>query len=154
MIRQLVPWVENIKKRQIKTPKIYFKDSGIFHTLIGITDYASLLHSPKLGASWEGFALEQIIRFEQAEPEECFFWGVHEQAELDLLVKKNGFTKGYEFKFKDAPRLTKSMEIAYSTLKLDSLTVIYPGEKNYTLTENIHVVGLNHSNFSYTLGIL
>ena len=144
MVRQLLPWIANIKKRQVKTPKMYFRDSGIFHTLSGITDRTSLQHYPKLGASWEGFALEQVIRFYKADPEECFFWGVHSQAELDLLIVKNGQFRGFEFKYGDAPRLTPSMEMALETLELDSLQVIYPGKKNYSLKNNIQVIGLNH----------
>lgn len=146
MVRQLLPWTVNIKKRQVKTPKIYFRDSGIFHTLSGITDRKSLLHHPKLGASWEGFALEEVIRFYQAEPEECYFWGVHNQAELDLLVVKNGYMKGFEFKYGDSPRITQSMEIALETLKLDSLQIIYPGKKDYLLGDKIRVNGLESKN--------
>jgi len=142
MVRQLLPWYENIKKRQIKTPKIYFRDSGIFHVLIGITDKKSLLHHPKLGASWEGFALEEVIRSYQAIPQECYFWGIHEQAELDLLLIKRGKRMGFDFKFRDAPKLTKSMKIAVQTLNLDSLEVIYPGEKDYQLDEKIKAKAL------------
>lgn len=144
MVRQLLPWAENIKKRQVKTPKIYFRDSGIFHTLSGITTHDSLLHHPKLGASWEGFALEQTIRLHQAEPENCYFWGIHNQAGLDLLILKDGKKIGFEVKFNDAPRLTKSMEIALDTLQLDTLQVIYPGKKKYYLNDKIEVSGLEN----------
>lgn len=142
MIRYLQPWFANSKKREVKTPKIYFRDSGIFHTLNGIADYTSLLHHPKLGASWEGFALEQITRLYQADPSECFFWGVHSQAELDLLIVKRGKKRGFEFKFNDAPKLTDSMKMVFDALQLDSLDIIYPGRKNYSLTNNIRVCGL------------
>lgn len=142
MVRQLQPWVANIKKRQVKAPKIYFRDSGLFHTLIGITDHLSLMHHPKLGASWEGFALEQVLRFHQAEPEESFFWAVHNQAELDLLIVKNGYRKGFEFKYGDAPRMTATMNMIIETLELDSLQIIYPGKKEYALSEKIQVRGL------------
>ncbi len=142
MIRQLQPWLENIKKRQVKTPKIYFRDSGIYHTLCNITDYDSLLHNPKMGASWEGFALEEVIRRHRADAEECFFWGIHGQAELDLLLMKGGNRIGDECKYKDAPRLTRSMAIALETLNLDHLTVVYPGKKQYRFAENITVMGL------------
>lgn len=142
MIRELSPWFENIKQRQIKSPKIYFRDSGILHALLGVKDHQALLTHPKLGASWEGMALEEVIRHHQARPEECFFWGIHAQAELDLLIHKDGKKMGYEFKFSDAPKLTKSMQTAMEILNLDSLSVIYPGDKNYKLTNKINVIGL------------
>lgn len=143
MVRQLLPWYANIKKRQVKTPKIYFRDSGILHSLMGITDQRSLMYHPRLGASWEGFALEQIIRLYQAEPEDCFFWGIHNQAELDLLIIKQGKKLGFEFKYGDSPALTNSMKTAIEILELDSLHVIYPGKKDYILGENIFVKGIN-----------
>ncbi len=139
MVRQLLPWIENIKKRQVKKPKIYFRDSGIFHNLIGIEDQVALRRNPKLGASWEGFALEEVIRSYDAQPEECFYWGIHNQAELDLLIIQGGKRLGFEFKYSDAPTKTKSMEIAKQTLKLDSFKVIYPGKKRYLLGDEIEV---------------
>lgn len=142
MIRELPTWVENIKKRQIKLPKIYFRDSGLYHNLLGIKDNAELVSNPKLGASWEGFALEKIIRHHRANSKECFFWGIHAQAELDLLIVKDGKKLGFEFKYNDAPRLTNSLKIADDALDLDQLTVIYPGRKSYSLTKTIRVVGL------------
>lgn len=142
MVRELTPWIENISKRQIKSPKIYFRDSGIFHSLLGIYDQHALQNHPKLGASWEGFALEAIIQVHHAESEECYFWGIHSHAELDLLILKNGKRLGFEFKYSDAPRLTTSMQLAQDTLHLDQLTVIYPGNSSYHLTSTINVVGL------------
>ncbi|MBY0273387.1 MAG: ATP-binding protein [Alphaproteobacteria bacterium] len=142
MIRQLQPWVENIKKRQVKTPKIYFRDSGIFHSLLGIKSREDLFHHPKMGASWEGFALEEIIRFHQADPEDCFFWAVHNQAELDLLIVKAGKKLGFGIKYTDAPKITKSIHTALETLDLDSLTVIYPGNQSFALSEKIRVANL------------
>jgi len=142
MIRQLQPWTENIKKRQVKTPKIYFRDSGIFHYLVGIRSTEDLLYHPKRGASWEGFALEEIIRFHEADPEDCFFWAVHNQTELDLLIVKGGKRLGFEIKYADAPKTTKSMHIAVETLNLDSLTVIFPGSKTFPLTDKITASGL------------
>ncbi len=144
MIRELTPWFENINKRQIKSPKIYFRDSGIFHSLLGIHDMVALQNHPKLGASWEGFALEEIIRSHHAEPEECYFWGIHNQGELDLLIIKNGKRLGFEFKYSDAPLLTSSMQLAQDTLQLDKLTVIYPGKSAYRLTTKIEVMGLEN----------
>lgn len=139
MIRQLQPWHVNIGKRQVKRPKIYFRDSGIFHHLLGIHSHQSLLENPKLGASWEGFALEQVIRSNAYDPENCFFWAIHEQAELDLLVFHKGQKIGYEFKYMDAPKLSKSMVQSVEMLELDRLIVIYPGSKPYALGETIFV---------------
>lgn len=142
MIRQLQPWTENIKKRQVKTPKIYFMDSGIFHYLLGVRSSEDLLYHPKLGVSWEGFALEQIIRSHQVDPEDCYFWAIHGQAELDLLILKDGKKLGFEIKYTDSPKITKSMHTALEVLQLDSLTVIFPGSKDFPLSDKIRVVGL------------
>lgn len=142
MLRELVPWFENINKRQIKSPKIYFRDSGIYHYLLGIPDKTALINHPKLGASWEGFALESIIRHHQAYPEEVYFWGIHSQAELDLLIIKNGKKLGFEFKYSDKIQMNTSMKAAIEYLTLDELTVIYPGNKSYQLSEKIKVCGL------------
>jgi hypothetical protein len=139
MIRQLQPWYENIGKRQVKTPKIYIRDSGIFHTLLGVNTHSELLNNPKLGSSWEGFAIEQILFHLDVQPEECYFWATHQQAELDLLIIKNGKRLGFEIKYSSAPKLTKSMQIAQNDLALDALTVVYPGEIEYPLTKEIHV---------------
>lgn len=139
MVRQLKPWFENISKRQVKAPKIYFRDSGIFHTLMGIENLASLRLSPKFGASWEGFAMEEVIRHYQAADEDCFFWSTYSGAELDLLIVKKGKKIGFEFRCSDAPALTKSMQIAFQDLALDELFVIYPGDVDYSLTDKIQV---------------
>ena len=137
MVRQLQPWHENLGKRQVRAPKIYFRDSGVFHTLLGVRTEAELLVHPKLGASWEGYGIEQAIQHHQ--PDEVYFWGTHNGAELDLLMFKNGRRFGVECKRADAPKLTPSMHIAMSDLRLDSLTVLYPGTKSYTLADNIRV---------------
>ena len=142
MVRVLAPWFENIKKRQVKSPKIYFRDSGILHYFLGIHDENALRLSPKIGASWEGFALEQICRILQADNQECFFWATHNNAELDLLILKNGRKIGFEFKYSDAPKLSPSMKIALETLRLDELNVVYPGEKSYPLSQEVKVIGL------------
>ena len=142
MIRQLQPWLANIHKRQIKAPKIYFRDSGIYHSLSGIDDKTNLLVNPKLGASWEGFALEEIIRFHNAAPEECYFWGIHAQAELDLLIIKNGKRIGFEFKYADAPTSTKSLQQAMHYLKLNQAFIITPGRHSFPLTREIRVIGI------------
>lgn len=142
MIRELSPWFENISKRQVKSPKIYFRDSGIFHGQLQISSREQLLASPKLGASWEGFALEEVIRYHQAVSQEVFYWATQSGAELDLLIIKGNKRLGVEFKFQDAPGLTRSMLIAFHDLHLDELIVIYPGAKDYWLKENIRVQGL------------
>lgn len=144
MLRQLQPWHENISKRQVKSPKIYFRDSGIFHTLLGIQNVEMLLTHNKLGASWEGVALEEIIRRLGVTSESCYFWATHAHAELDLLVFHQGKRLGFEIKYAKIPTLSRSMQVAFADLKLDSLTVIYPGEKNYSLNKAIQVIGLKN----------
>lgn len=143
MIRILLPWYENLEKRQIKSPKIYFRDSGILHALIGIRNQSELDIHPKMGSFWEGFAMEEIIRQTEASSEECYFWGTQSKAELDLLILKNGSRIGYEFKYSDAPKITPSMRIACEDLKLDHLYVIYPGTITFSLSEKITARGLS-----------
>ncbi len=143
MVRQLTPWFENIAKRQVKSKKIYFRDSGILHTLLNIDKKTDLLSNPKIGSSWEGFALESVIRHHQVDEHDCYFWSTFSGAELDLLIILNGERHGYEFKFSKQPKLTKSMQIACDDLKLKTLTVIYPGDKLIRLTESITCKGLN-----------
>lgn len=138
MIRQLQPWHENIGKRQVKAPKIYFRDSGIYHGLMELQDKDSVMRSPKLGASWEGFMLEETIR--AFNPPAVFFWAVHSVAELDLFFILNGRRYGVEIKWNDAPDTTKAMRTAMTDLKLDKLFVVYPGKQGYRLDENIEVV--------------
>ncbi len=131
LVRQLPPWHENLGKRQVKAPKIYVRDSGLLHYLWGIGDGDALWQHPKSGASWEGFALEQVLGV--AQPDEAYFWATHAGAELDLLMFKHGLRIGVEFKRVDAPRMTASMHIALRDLKLDALYVVYPGERRYSL---------------------
>lgn len=138
MIRQLQPWFENIKKRQVKSPKIYFRDSGILHYQLGVEDEAALLGHPKLGTSWEGFVLEQAIRF--FKPEDQYFWSTQSDAELDLLMFIKGKRIGLECKFTDAPKVTASMRSAIKLLKLEHLYVAYTGTKRYMLDEKIEVL--------------
>jgi len=142
MIRQLQPWHANIAKRQVKAPKIYFRDSGLFHRLQGIRTARELLTHPQLGASWEGFALEEVLRAVQ--PDEAYFWAVHSGAELDLLMVHGGKRTGVEFKREDAPRATRSMHIALNDLALDHLVVVYPGLRDYQIGDRIHAVPLSH----------
>ena len=137
MVRQLQPWHENLGKRQVKSPKIYFRDSGIFHHLIGAHSEADVMTHPKSGASWEGYAVEQAIQY--FEPDEVYFWAVHGGAELDLLLFKNGKRIGIECKRQDAPKMTASMKTAFDDLKLDELIVLYPGAQSYALDDRIRV---------------
>lgn len=141
MVRLLKPWHENISKRQVKNPKIFIRDSGILHSLLSMPFDGLSLH-PKVGASWEGFALEAIIRQNQFEKEECYFWRTHDGAELDLLIYRGGKKVGFEFKYGDVIKISSSMRIALSDLNLDNLTIITPGEKSYRLDEKINVRGL------------
>ena len=142
LLRRLEPWFENIGKRQVKSPKIYFRDSGLFHHLLNVHSMAELQLHPKLGASWEGFAIEEVIRHHHAMEDEVFSWSVHQQCELDLLILKDGKKLGFEIKYADAPRLTSSMQKALELLHLDSLTVIFPGEARFQLADRIEVRGL------------
>jgi len=142
MVRILMPWHPNIGKRLIKRPKIYIRDSGIFHTLQNIENFQHLKSNPKLGASWEGFALEMVCTHLNKTASEYFFWQTHNGAELDLLWHEKGQLLGAEFKYCDAPKLTKSMQIAVNDLKLGKLYVIYPGAKSYPLSSQIEVISL------------
>ncbi len=142
MVRILVPWYENIDKRQVKSPKIYFRDSGILNTLVGISNEKELYNWPRLGTFWEGFALEEVIRILEAQPEECYFWATQAEAELDLLIIKNGKRIGFEFKYADRPATTKSMHTALKDLSLHSLVVVHPGSEIFPITNNIIVCGL------------
>ncbi|MHB9148314.1 MAG: ATP-binding protein [Candidatus Amoebophilus sp.] len=143
MIRLLTPWFENIGKRQVKSPKIYLRDSGLLHALVGIQDAEQLQVYPRLGSSWEGFALEEIIKEYRAAEEECYFWATQAGAELDLLIIKDGKKIGFEFKYTDAPKATLSMRIAIETLKLDHLYIVFPyKEDSFPLSEKITARGL------------
>ncbi|MBN1664777.1 MAG: ATP-binding protein [Deltaproteobacteria bacterium] len=138
MVRQLPPWHANLKKRQVKSPKIYFRDSGLLHQLLGIRTMENLLSHPKCGASWEGYIIEALLT--DGQPDEAYFWATYAGAEIDLLLFKNGRRIGVEIKRADAPRLTPSMRSALTDLSLDRLLVIYPGERSYRLAENIEVI--------------
>jgi uncharacterized protein len=142
MVRILVPWFENIDKRQVKSPKIYFRDSGILHALVGIGNEKQLYEWPRLGTFWEGFALEEVIRTLHVQPEECYFWATQAEAELDLLIIKNGKRIGFEFKYSDKPGTTKSMHVALKDLSLHGLIIIHPGSEIFPIADNIIVCGL------------
>ena len=143
MVRRLAPWFENVGKRQVRRPKIYFRDSGIYHRLMDVRDRGALENHPKLGCSWEGFAVEQVIRSTGAADEEVFFWGVHGQGELDLLVLSGGRRMGFEVKYTDRPVVTSSLRLALAHLRLDELTVVIPGDADYPLADGVRVRGLS-----------
>ncbi|HMI82646.1 MAG TPA: ATP-binding protein [Polyangiaceae bacterium] len=140
VIRQLRPWSENVGKRQVRSPKVFIADTGLLHTLLGIADQTNLERHPKVGASWEGFALSQAVAALGAEPEECYFWATHQGAELDLLVVHGQRRLGFEFKRSSAPAMTRSMHIALADLHLESIDVIYPGEHTFLLAEKVRAV--------------
>jgi hypothetical protein len=143
VVTQLQPWHENISKRQIKSPKIYLTDSGILHALLNITRMRDLENHPKLGASWEGFVINQVIRQLGARSEECHFWGTHAGSELDLIIVSGRWRLGFEVKRSSSPRLTPSMRNALKDLKLRSLDVIHAGEQTFGLAERIRAVAFS-----------
>jgi predicted AAA+ superfamily ATPase len=140
MVRQLQPWYENLEKRQVKAPKVYLRDSGLLHALLGQAGEQDILSHPKAGASWEGYAIEETLKL--VRPDAAYFWATHTGAELDLLLVKRGRRYGVEVKFMDAPRLTPSMRIALSDLRLERLTVLYPGDLRYAVDPRVTVVPL------------
>lgn len=137
MVRQLQPWHENIGKRQVKAPKVYLRDSGLLHALLSVADLHGLLAHPRVGASWEGFAIEQVLR--AVKPTEAFFWATQNGAEVDLFFLHQGRRYGVEIKLSEAPTITRSMRIALEDLRLDHLWVLYPGEHTYPVEEHITV---------------
>lgn len=142
VVRQLSPWFENLKKRQVRSPKVYVRDTGILHTLLAVPDAVSLQSHPKLGASWEGFCLEQILSL--CGDRAAWFWGTQAGAELDLLLFHAGRRLGFEFKFSERPSTTRSMRVAQHDLSLDHLYVVHPGEHDYPLDDAITAVTLPH----------
>ncbi|GAB4399237.1 MAG: ATP-binding protein [Anaerolineales bacterium] len=140
MLRVLQPWYENLGKRQVKSPKIYFRDSGVLHTLMSIRSEVDLQTHPKSGASWEGYVIEEAIK--AVAPDESYFWATHNGAELDLLLLKDGRRLGVECKRMDAPRLTPSMRTALTDLQLERLVVLYPGDRAYPLADRVEVLPL------------
>lgn len=141
MVRQIQPWHVNVGKRQVKSPKIFVRDSGLVHALLGLPDKATLLGHPVAGASWEGFALEQVVRMSRIT--EPYFWATYGGAELDLLFQHKGKWIGVEFKFSDAPAMTKSMHAAMDTLKLEKMWIIAPVQKRFNLSRSVEVCPLN-----------
>lgn len=143
VVRQLQPWHANISKRQVKAPKIYLSDSGLLHTLLGLTAMADLESHPKLGASWEGFVICQIAAHIGAKPQECFFWATHAGAELDLLIVRGRKRWGFEMKRTTAPKVTASMRAALSDLRLQRLCVIHAGRDSFDMAKNIRAIALS-----------
>ena len=141
MVRILPPWFENLGKRQVKAPKIYIRDSGILHALLQLSTLADLQSHPKIGASWEGFAVEQIIGL--LDTRDAYYWATHGGAELDLLVRVAGKHYGFEFKYADAPGASRSMHIAVQDLSLAHLWVVYPGRHEYALDQKISVIPID-----------
>lgn len=140
VLRQLQPWFENVGKRQYKAPKVFVRDSGLLHALLSIEERLELAGHPKHGASWEGFALEQVLSV--TDSRQAFFWGTHSGAELDLLLMLGGKRYGVEFKCADAPVMTKSLHIALTDLKLERAWIVYPGPENYPVHEQVRVCSL------------
>lgn len=143
-LRVLPPWHENIGKRQVKAPRVYVADTGILHGLLGLGTREELLSHAKVGASWEGFVLEQVVRRLRARPEECYFWRTHTGAELDLLVVRGRKRLGFEIKRTSAPGLTPSIRVARQDLKLDKLTVVHAGQHSFELDRGVRAVALHH----------
>ena len=140
VVWQLKPWFQNIGKRQVKAPKVYIKDSGILHGLLGIETMNGLENHPKIGASWEGFILSEILEKLSIEPDDAYFWATHAGAELDLLVFVDGNPYGFEVKRTTAPKITPSMKNSLNDLSLKKLFVIHAGEHEFDLSEDIRAI--------------
>ncbi len=140
VVRALPPWFENLEKRQVKAPKIYLRDSGLLHALLSLDTMAAVKSHPKLGASWEGFAIEQLLALSGSR--DAYFWRTHAGAELDLLIFRGGKRLGFDVKYTDAPRTTKSIRIAIDDLELDHAYLVYPGHERYRLDDKIEAIPL------------
>lgn len=138
MIRQLQPWHANLRKRQVKSPKVYVRDSGLLHHLLGIDSAKALMNHPKVGASWEGFVVEQVLMVEAYD--EAFFWATYQGAEIDLLLRRGDRLFGVECKRTDAPRMTPSIRIALDDLGLERIALVYPGIRRYPLADKVNAV--------------
>ncbi len=149
MIRLLQPWYINIGKRLVKRPKLYFRDTGLLHALLNIDSEQAMQYNPKLGGSWEGFAVETIIRNLNLPEEQIYFWSTHSGAEVDLFWQQNGKNWACEAKFTDAPKLTKSMQSAVESLELEHLWIVYPGTKKYQLTKQVTVLPISSINYNW-----
>lgn len=141
VVRQLQPWHANLRKRQVKSPKVYVRDTGLLHELLGLEEKSDLFHHPKLGASWEGFVVEQVIATEAHT--DTAFWATHQGAEIDLLLRRRGKLYGVECKRVDAPKMTPSIRVALEDLNLERIAVIYPGNKRYPIADRVEAVPLS-----------
>jgi predicted AAA+ superfamily ATPase len=141
MIRQLQPFHANIGKRQVKSPKVYVRDSGVLHQLLGIGTEKELLSHPKAGASWEGFVIEEALSLMQ--PDEAYFWATHQGAEIDLVLRKGGQLFGIECKRTDRPRMTPSIRIALEDLGLEQVAIVYPGRKRFHVASGVEALPLS-----------
>jgi hypothetical protein len=144
LVRQLPPWHANVSKRQVKAPKLYVADTGLLHALLGIRSRAELERHPKIGASWEGFAIDAVVRRLGVDRRDCYFWATHGGAELDLLVVRGDRRYGFEVKRTDTPKVTPSMRAAQESLGLTSLDVVYPGAETYVLGPGIRALAIDH----------
>ena len=144
MATVLQPWHENTRKRQVKSPKIYVRDSGVLHGLLGVRERRDLERHPKVGASWEGFLLRQVAEYLGATAEECFFWATHSGAELDLLWVRGRRRWGFEFKRTSSPRLTNSLKTALETLELQRAFLVHAGDKTFPLHKHVTAVAAAH----------
>lgn len=140
MVRCLRPWHANLRKRQVKSPKIYFRDSGLLHCFLGVSTREELERHPKLGASWEGFIIENLIQALGVEERQCYFWATHAEAEIDLVVKLGSHLRGFEIKRTVAPKLTPSMKTALADLRLSRIDVIHAGEESFPLARRVQAV--------------
>ena len=142
VVRQLAPWFENLGKRQVRAQKVYLADSGLLHALLGIEAQEALEGHPKVGASWEGFAIREILRWLDVPQDQCYFWATHAGAELDLLIFKDRHRPGFEIKRTTTPRLTPAIRSALRDLRLDRLTIVHAGEHAFPMSEQIEAVPL------------
>ncbi len=140
MVRSLKPWSANLAKRQVKSPKVYVRDSGLLHRLLDIDTQEHFERHPKVGASWEGFVIENIIRALDADENQCYFWAAHSGGEVDLLIHSGGRLRGFEVKRTSSPAVTRSMRAAFKDLELESLDVIHAGQDSFPLAEGIRAV--------------
>jgi predicted AAA+ superfamily ATPase len=143
MVRQLPAWHQNIGKRQVKAPKVYFRDSGLLHAFLDLGSGGAVEGHPKVGASWEGFALDAVVTQLGALPEECHFWAAHSGAELDLLVVRGKVRRGFEFKRTTAPATTRSMHVAFEDLRLSRIDVVHAGSRSFPLHQKIRAIALS-----------
>ena len=149
MVRQLLPWTANVSKRQVKSPKIYFSDSGLLHSILDLKSKRDLEAHPKLGASWEGFLMETIIRQLGVRRDQCYFWATHGGAELDLLIVDGRRRYGFEFKRTAAPQITRSMHSALSDLKLTRLDIVHAGKQTFPLAKKVRAVAASEITKKY-----